>query len=93
MKEIYPAYADEVAFYAVGTDPSESIKRLVEYADAQDYPWPMVYPGNGMLSDLRVVVQSTKIAFDEQGIITYRDGYGGGEDDTWRSVFDSLAEQ
>ena len=67
MKEIYPAYADSAAFYAVGTDPSEGIEQLVEYADAQGYPWPIAYPGDGMLSDLRVVVQSTKVAFDGQG--------------------------
>lgn len=93
MKEIYPAYADSATFYAVGTDPSEGIEQLVEYADAQGYPWPIAYPGDGMLSDLRVVVQSTKVAFDGQGIIAYRDGYGGGDPETWRNVFEDLAAQ
>ncbi len=35
MKEIYPEYADEVAFYGVGVDPSESIEELETYSDSQ----------------------------------------------------------
>ena len=93
MKEIYPDYADQVAFYAVGADPSESIEKLDAYGQAQGYPWPMAYPEDGTLSDLRVLVQSTKIAFDRNGVIIYRDGFGGGGPDTWKQVFEDLASQ
>ena len=79
-----------MAFYAVGEDPTEPLERLEDYRLQQDYPWPVAEAGPGMLAYLRVLVQATKIAFDRQGIITYRDGYGGGGEETWRQVFDDL---
>ena len=91
MKDIYPGYADDVAFYAVGTDPSESFARLEEYGEDQGYPWPVAEVDRSVLSDFRVVVQSTKVAFDANGVIVYRDGYGGGDEDTWRGVFEQLS--
>ena len=93
MKDLYPEYADKVTFYAVGTDPNESLERLEAYRESQEYPWPMAFPGAGMLPDFRVITQSTKVAFDGQGIITYRDGYGGGGEETWRKVFEGLISQ
>ena len=44
-----------------------------------------------MLRDMKVLVQSTKIAIDAQGVIVYRDGYGRGGEDVWRQVFKDLA--
>ena len=44
-----------------------------------------------MLRDLNVLVQSTKVAFDGNGVQTYRDGFGGGGPDEWRGVFEQLA--
>ena len=52
----------------------------------------MAEPAGTMLKDLKVFVQSTKIAVDSQGVIIYRDGYGQGGADTWRQVFQELAE-
>ena len=92
MKEIWPDYADKVAFYAVGTDPSERIDKLEEYSVRQGYPWPVAQAGEGMLAAFRVVQQSTKIAFDSNGTIVYRDGYGYGDDETWRRVFEELTD-
>ena len=91
MKDIYPEYADNVAFFAVGTDPSESLAQLEEFSESEGYPWPVVEVDRSVISDFRVLVQSTKVAFDGDGIIVYRDGYAGGDEDTWRDVFERLS--
>jgi len=46
-----------------------------------------------ILKDLKVLQQSTKIALDHQGVITYRAGYADGGVDKWRQVFDELLER
>jgi|ETN02SMinimDraft_2_1059926.scaffolds.fasta_scaffold245576_1 hypothetical protein len=91
MKEIWPDYAGKVAFYAVGTDPTERIDKLDEYRVEQNYPWPVAQAGDGMLAAFRVLQQSTKIAFDAQGTVIYRDIFGRGDDETWKQVFEQLA--
>ena len=93
LKDIYPDYADKVAFYAVGTDPTESLKLLEDYRKRQGYPWPVAEPSRDMLAALGILRQSTKVAFDGHGIITYREGYGRGNADTWRKVFENLTSQ
>jgi hypothetical protein len=35
--------------------------------------------------------QSTKIAIDGNGVITYRDGFGRGDLDKWRKALEHLA--
>lgn len=91
MKELYPQYQDAVAFYSVSVDPSETIEELQAYRQQQGYPWPVATAGPRMLADLNVRVQSTKLAFGRDGVITYRDGYGKGNDERWRQVFEELA--
>ena len=91
MKEVYPDYADSVRFYAVGYDPFEDLERLQSYRQEQGYPWPMAVAQGDILRDLDVVIQSTKIAFDSQGVITYRAGYYRGGPEEWREVFDELS--
>ena len=91
LKSIYPEYADRVDFYAVGSDPTESLKVLEAYRQQQGYPWPVAEAVGTTLRDLKVQVQSTKLAFDSQGVIVYRDGYGQGGPDRWRQVFQELA--
>ncbi len=90
MKKVYPRYADQVAFYAVGTDPTESLEQLEEFRQKAGYPWPVALPDSNLIRDLRVLVQSTKIAFDAQGVIIYREGYGKGGPDEWHQVFKEL---
>ena len=90
LKEIYPQYSDTVAFYAVGTDPTESLERMEKYRERQGYPWPVAQAGQGMLKEFRVLTQSTKVAFNAQGIIKYRDTYGRGDAETWKVVFQEL---
>lgn len=91
LKEIWPEYADSVAFYAIGVDPTEDIEELEAYRVKQGYPWPVAEAPEGMLPAFRVTTQSTKVAFDSTGVITYRDGYGRGDEETWRRVFEELA--
>ncbi len=93
MKEVHPEYADKVDFYLVGTDRGEGKERLESYRDDQGYPWPIGLTERDTLADLRVLTQSTKIAFDENGIITYRDGYGRGNPETWGKIFSELSSQ
>lgn len=94
MKSVYPEFAEQVNFYAVGVSPSfDNLERLENDRVRNGYPWPIANPVNERqaLSDLGVSSQSTKIAFDSRGVITYRAGFGGGGSDEWRQVFNELA--
>ncbi|MDA0734595.1 MAG: hypothetical protein O2909_09250 [Chloroflexi bacterium] len=93
MKNVYPEYADQVAFYAVGTDPNEAVERLEGYRQQQGYPWPVAVAQGAMLRDLNVLVQSTKVVFDSRGVQVYRAGFGQGGPDEWRKVFEDLASE
>ena len=95
MKEIYPDYSDQVRFYAVGTlfGASESLESLERYREEKGHPWPIATTPSDDMASLGVTTQSTKIAFDSQGIITYRDGMGAGDDEEWDGVFMDLAAQ
>ena len=81
-----------MAFYAIGTDPTEKLDKLEAYREREGHPWLVSEPTGTMLRDLQVLVQSTKIAVDSQGVVIYRDGYGQGDEETWRQVFRDLAE-
>ena len=93
MKDIYPQYADRVAFYAIGVHPGivEDIETLENHRRERGHPWPVATAPSGVMADLGVTIQSTKIAFDGQGMITYREGMGLGDDETWHRVFTELA--
>ncbi len=91
MKTIYPEYQNGVAFYVVGTDPGETVEKLDAFAQRNAYPWPMAVAQGSMLRDLNILVQSSKIAFDSNGVQVYRDGYGGGGAKEWRAVFEQLS--
>jgi hypothetical protein len=90
MLGVYPEFKDKVAFYAVGQDPTESVSRLVSAAEDRNYPWPVASAGPGMLRTLNIVSQSSKLAFTTDGEITYKAGYGQGDADRWRQVFEDL---
>ena len=89
MKDVYPEFADQVAFYAVGQDPTETVQLMEEYRKQQGYPWPVASTPPKTLQKLRVLQESTKLAFDHRGVITYREAHGGGPK-TWRKVFQDL---
>ncbi len=83
LKEIYSGFTDDVVFISVGVDPTESISDLIKHKDQNDHPWTIAKPLDQMIADLKVTSQSTKIAFNSSGIITYRDGYGKGSKEIW----------
>lgn len=86
LRDIYPQFADEVDLFVVNID------RFEELVDTGG-PWQDAEPLGRMLVDLNVRTQSTKIAVDAQGIITYRQGYGRGDPMTWRRVFTELSSE
>ena len=81
-----------MAFYAVGTDPFEGLDKLAEYKEHQGYTWPVSTAPVGMLPDYNITVQSTKVAIDSDGIITFREGYGVKSSDIWRQLLESLSK-
>ena len=91
MKTVYPEFADKVDFYAVGQDPSESLKKMERYRKEQGYPWPVAETDSSTLRKLGVLQTSTKVAVDGRGIINYRAVHGGGNPETWRNVFEQLS--
>ena len=93
LKEIWPDYGDDVPFYAINIDPTDSFENIEAYREQQGYPWPVAQPGAGMLASFRVTSQSTKIAIGSDGVIIYRDGYGKGSDEMWHEVLQELAAQ
>ena len=94
MKEIYPQYADDVDFYAIGVHPKivEDINTLEEYRAERNQPWPVATAPSEVMAELGVTIQSTKIAFDSQGTIIYREGMGQGSDEEWHRVFTELSQ-
>ena len=70
---------------------SEDIDTLEMYREKNGYPWPVATASPRILMDMGVTVQSTKLAFDSEGIITYRGEMGQGPDAEWREVFAELA--
>ena len=93
MKNIYPEFANKVDFYAIGYSEVETMDQLEHDRIQQGYPWPIAKIDDDVLKELKVLQQSTKIALDHQGVISYRAGYGNGGDDKWREVFSDLARR
>jgi hypothetical protein len=85
-----PKYSKDIAFYIVGHGPSQTVEVLEMDRQKQGYTWPVAELTGSGLQDLQVLLQSTKIAIDERGVITYRDGFGGGDLDRWRSALEDL---
>ena len=90
MRDVYPDYAGQVAFFLVGVDPTESLDQLEKTREERNYPWPVAEPLDDMLKELRVFRESAKIAIDANGVIIYRTG--GGDSGLWAEVFSKLAE-
>ena len=93
MKDLYPEFAGKVDFYAIGQSPFENIDQLESFRIKENYPWPIAEVNPDILKELRVLRQSTKIALDHQGVVTYRAGYADGGVNEWREVFSDLVER
>ena len=78
MKDIYPAFANKVDFYAIGQSEIETLDQLEHERIEQDYPWPIAKIHGAVLKELKVLQQSTKLALNPQGVISYRSGYAKG---------------
>ena len=91
MKDIQPRFASKVAFFAVDVGNWRDLKELYAFGQEQDYPWSVGQAGKETLKTLGVIVQSTKIAIDADGVIVYRAGYGKGTTKDWISVLEMLS--
>ena len=91
MHGIYPDYADKVNVYAVSYDTFGDISKLDKQRQEQGWLWPVAMPVGTMLRDQGIVIWATKIAFDSNGVITYRAGPAQGTDDDFRTVLGQLA--
>ena len=91
MKDIQPRFASEVAFLAVNVGNGQDLKEVHEFGQEQDYPWSVGQADRETLKTLNVIVQSTKIAINADGVIVYRAGYGKGTSRDWTSVFEMLS--
>ena len=92
MKAVYPEFADQVDFYAVGQDPTESLALMERYRQEQGYPWPVAETNLKTLRGLGVLQSSTKVAVDGRGVINYWAGHGGGNPEKWRQVFEQISQ-
>lgn len=90
-EEIGDSYNDRVAFYIVGTDPSESIDILEADREREGLPWTTAYAEEGMLKSLQIYAQASKVAIDGNGIITHRYGVGKGDFESWSDLFEDIA--
>ena len=91
LVDVWPEFADDVDFYAVNIDPSDSFDKLEDFKQDQGYPWPLTHSDRDTLLRLNVIIQSTKIVFDSDGIIVYRERMGGGDIEEWRNLFQELS--
>ena len=89
---MYPAFANKVDFYAIGQSETETLDQFEHNQIERDYPRPIAQTHGDVLKKLKVVQQSTKLALNAQGVISYRGGYGKGGVDKWREVLSDLAD-
>ena len=91
LKAIHPDYADKVAVYLVSYDTFQDVVKEEEHLREQGVTLPVAFPLGTMLRDYRIVITSTKIAFDSRGVIIHRAGFGEGGEEDFRMVFQKLA--
>ena len=90
-EEIGDSYNDKIAFYIVGTDPSESLEKLEADRKREGLPWTTAYANEGMLETLQIYTQASKIVIDSDGIITHRYGVGKGAYESWKDLFEDIS--
>ena len=93
LNPIVAEYAGQVDFYLVAFN--ESAATLEEYAAGRGYTdMTATQPVGSMLADLKIISQSSMLAVDSAGVITFRKGYGrGGDAETLREEFRRLTAQ
>ena len=90
VKSVYADYEDEVAFIAVGVDPSESADTIISYAERQGYPWEMAIHHGDVMTTFGIRSQPSKVIIDGDGIITLRQLSRTQNADNWREALDAV---
>ena len=85
--------ADISEVFIVAADPTESLMDIRSMIPDIDLPWQPATPSAGLLVDLGIKVQSTKLVLDNENTVVARYGYGRGNSKQWISVLSSLMEQ
>ena len=85
--------ADISEIFVVAADPTESLMDIMRMIPDIDLPWQPATPSAGLLVDLGIKVQSTKLVLDKENTVVARYGYGRGNSKQWISVLSSLMEQ
>ena len=76
LSPLVAEHAGQVDFYLVAFN--ESAATLEDYIAGRGYTKMIAtQPVGTMLADLRIVSQSSMIAVDSAGVITFRKGHGG----------------
>lgn len=63
---------------------------LDAYRTTNGYPWTVTQGEGEMLERYKVLTTDIKYAIDEDGVITYHEGYGAQSAQTWERVFKDL---
>lgn len=72
---------------------NESGETIDNYIAGQEYSDMIAAaPTGSMLADMRIVSQSSIVAIDGAGVITFRKGFGGGGTDEFTGEFDKLVQ-
>ena len=85
--------ADISEVFIVAADPTESLLDIRSMIPDVDLPWHPATPSAGLLVDLGIKVQSTKLVLDNENTVVARYDYGRGNSKQWISVLSSLMEQ
>lgn len=92
VKDVYPQYADKVNFLAIDIDSRESVSQIASYKQRMGLPNIDFAPSDRkILSDYNVVYTTTKFFIGKGGTILNK-GVGGIDQNTWRQVFESMAQ-
>ena len=91
LSQEYPEYRHQIEVLAVSIDPSEPLSELRGVAQREGYPFPVAVANADMAARYQVVIRSTKILVDADGIMVKRWGYGVQPSEGWVGLFGSLA--
>ena len=91
LKSIYPDYEGRVTILGVEQDPTEGASKIREFAGKNGYTWEMATFDADIVLEYRILQQSSKVAINANGVITYRGGYGNLSPSKWREVLDEVA--
>ena len=81
-----------MAILGIGQDPSERAGEIASFARERNLTFDLAPYENDILPAYNVISQSSKVAIDANGVITYRGGYSNTlSERDWRNVLDEAA--